>query len=434
METRRLEQVDPRHLTVDTNVRTMAELGTEFVASIKEHGVLVPVVAHEQGDGLRVLMGQRRTLAAVEAGLDAIPAYVVDTPEEADRIATQVVENDQRQRLNDRDRAEAFHQLALLGVTAAKIAKRTGASKTTVETALEARRNDTGTLALAAGLTLDQAATLAEFDDNPDAVDRLTEVATHNPGAFAHEARRLVKERDRVAAMAAVRRDLEADGKTVLDNDANALDITRLNRPDGEPATEDDADAYLVRMYYSHDEPTIVPVVAGWKAKGYTDRWDHGTGNGQRSGPMTEEEKAERRATIENNRAMDAANEVRREWLSALLGRKTAPKGHLAFTARTLARQPEEAAKAQSLAAELLGIDTSTYRPLSRHVDTAKSRHEFTILALAIAAYERSIDKTGWRNPGTDRRSYFVQLAAWGYSLSDVERTILPAPEEPAEA
>src|SRR5699024_3734219 len=47
MNTQRIEQVNPTSLTVDTNVRTVAELGSDFVASIKEHGVLQPVTVHE---------------------------------------------------------------------------------------------------------------------------------------------------------------------------------------------------------------------------------------------------------------------------------------------------------------------------------------------------------------------------------------------------
>ena len=63
-----LEMLDPATLTVDINVRKDAALTKEFVASIKEHGVLVPVVAHRKDDGtVHVLMGQRRTRAAVEA-------------------------------------------------------------------------------------------------------------------------------------------------------------------------------------------------------------------------------------------------------------------------------------------------------------------------------------------------------------------------------
>ncbi len=75
---------------------------------------------------MHVLMGQRRTRAAVEAGRASIPVMIIDSPEEAERIVTQVVENIQRAELTEADEADAYHQLSLIGVSAATIAKKTG--------------------------------------------------------------------------------------------------------------------------------------------------------------------------------------------------------------------------------------------------------------------------------------------------------------------
>jgi hypothetical protein len=50
----------PGTLTIDTNVRKDADLKADFIASIKELGVLEPVIAHRKDDGtVHVLMGQR---------------------------------------------------------------------------------------------------------------------------------------------------------------------------------------------------------------------------------------------------------------------------------------------------------------------------------------------------------------------------------------
>ncbi|WP_336296691.1 ParB/Srx family N-terminal domain-containing protein [Arthrobacter antioxidans] len=59
-----LEHLDPTQLTIDANVRADVRLDPEFLASIKQHGVLQPVVAHRTEAGVYVLYGQRRTLAA----------------------------------------------------------------------------------------------------------------------------------------------------------------------------------------------------------------------------------------------------------------------------------------------------------------------------------------------------------------------------------
>ena len=74
-----LEMLDPATLTVDINVRKDAALTPDFIASIKEHGVMEPVIAHRKDDDtVHVLMGQRRTRAAVEAGRTSIPVMIVE--------------------------------------------------------------------------------------------------------------------------------------------------------------------------------------------------------------------------------------------------------------------------------------------------------------------------------------------------------------------
>jgi ParB family chromosome partitioning protein len=159
-----LEMLNPATLTIDINVRKDAALKADFINSIKELGVLEPVIAHRKDNGtVHVLMGQRRTLGAIEAGRESIPVMIVATPEEADRIVTQGVENIQRTELTEADEAEAYHQLSLIGVSAAAIAKKTGRTRISVENALKAKTSDAGAKALHDGYTVAQALILAEF-------------------------------------------------------------------------------------------------------------------------------------------------------------------------------------------------------------------------------------------------------------------------------
>jgi ParB/RepB/Spo0J family partition protein len=149
--------IDLTTLTIEANVRTTATLGKDFVASIKEHGVLVPIVAVRTGDGtLHVRAGQRRTLGAIEAGVASIPVRIIDATCDADRIVQQIIENDQRLALVDADRIAGFEQLSLMGLSAAQIARRAHTKKATVEHALTVAAT---TLTAAAthkyGLTLD---------------------------------------------------------------------------------------------------------------------------------------------------------------------------------------------------------------------------------------------------------------------------------------
>ena len=110
---------------------------------------------------------------------------IIESPEEADRIVTQVVENIQRAELTEADEADAYHQLSLIGVSAAAIAKKTGRTKTTVESALKAKSTDTGAAALGKGYTIEEALILAEFESDEDAIEELESVITDEPDMLA---------------------------------------------------------------------------------------------------------------------------------------------------------------------------------------------------------------------------------------------------------
>lgn len=68
-----LVHVDPATLIVSANVRAEVHLDKPFIASIRDQGVLVPIVARRRNDQLQVVLGQRRTLGAVEAGRALVP-------------------------------------------------------------------------------------------------------------------------------------------------------------------------------------------------------------------------------------------------------------------------------------------------------------------------------------------------------------------------
>ena len=127
---RELVDVDPALLLVDRNIRE-AHLDKPFLASVKRHGVLVPIVAVRTPDGLRVRMGNRRTLAAVQTARPTVPVLVTGAEDDdhAARIVAQWSENEHRAALTNAERVEAVHQLSLYGLSAAQIATRTAAPK-----------------------------------------------------------------------------------------------------------------------------------------------------------------------------------------------------------------------------------------------------------------------------------------------------------------
>lgn len=84
----------------------------ELVGSIKEIGVLQPVVVRPaaEGDGYELIMGERRWRATQEAGLSSIPAIIRETAEE-DLLRDALLENLHRSALNPLEEAAAYRQL-----------------------------------------------------------------------------------------------------------------------------------------------------------------------------------------------------------------------------------------------------------------------------------------------------------------------------------
>lgn len=84
----------------------------ELVASVKEIGVLQPIVVrpNPSGVGYELIMGERRLRASREAGLDLIPAIVRDTDDTA-MLRDALVENLHRSQLNPLEEAAAYQQL-----------------------------------------------------------------------------------------------------------------------------------------------------------------------------------------------------------------------------------------------------------------------------------------------------------------------------------
>jgi ParB family transcriptional regulator, chromosome partitioning protein len=433
-----LEMIDPKTLTIDINVRKAADLKPEFIASLKEHGVLEPVIAHRKDDGtVHVLMGQRRTLGSIEAELDQIPTMIVSSPEEAERIVTQVVENIQRTELTEADEADAYHQLSLIGVSAADIAKRTGRTKTTVESALKAKSSTTGAKALENGYTVDMALVLAEFEGDEDAIEELESVIRDEPDYFDHIAQKLRDDRESKAQLAALIEELIAQGKAIVEDaghyaEEENLYVSAAKRADGEPATDEDANAYLISADY-RGQHSAKPVISDWKELGFAPKYERYDGGTQaQKGPMTEEQKAERKTLIANNKAMESATKVRREWVKTLLSRKAAPKGWQHFTVHAITHHPETASGYDGkVATEMIGAKTGEesdrwgWNPLRDHVAKTTARPEFALLALICAGYEKTIQKDSWRSAGQVHNAYLTQLVAWGYKASEVEQIIL---------
>jgi len=128
---------NPRQPRTHFNEDDLAEL----VHSVREFGVLQPVVVRQNEEGAyELIMGERRTRAAREAGLESIPAILRETADE-DLLRDALLENLHRSQLNPLEEASAYQQLLEdFGITQEVLAKRIGRSRPQVSNTIRLLR------------------------------------------------------------------------------------------------------------------------------------------------------------------------------------------------------------------------------------------------------------------------------------------------------
>jgi ParB family transcriptional regulator, chromosome partitioning protein len=108
----------------------------ELINSIKEHGIIEPLVVAKTPAGYQIIAGERRWRASRLAGLTSVPVMVRETTSRG-MLEMAIVENVQREDLNAIERAQAFSRLTEeFGLSLTEIAKRVGKSESYVSNTL----------------------------------------------------------------------------------------------------------------------------------------------------------------------------------------------------------------------------------------------------------------------------------------------------------
>ena len=442
--------LDPQDLLVDMNVRGTVHLDKDFLASIEEHGVLVPIVAVRTAEGAyRVRYGQRRTMAAVAAHRTTVPVVVLGAEQEGqgaeiERIVTQVHENDLRAGLSAADKAGAVEQLAAFGLSAGQIVKKVKGSRADVDRALAVSASALAKKSVEryAFLTLEQAAAVAEFENEPETVKALVVAAKKSDGTFAHAAQQARDKRAQAQARAELEKQLTEAGVRIVPppehGDRTVKSLVELVSAAGKQITAAGHSscpghaAYVGRRYWSDDSEAVY-VCTDWKANGHRDTYRADkTPASQMTTAEREKATAERRQVIENNKAWKSAENVRRAWLKQFLTRKTALKGAAVFVATELAYASHELGKALEYDGgktlyELLGVaDKRAFEANTARASDARA--QVLALAFVLAAYEAQTSPQTWRRRDPDVGRYFAYLITIGYELAEVEKLCLPKP------
>jgi len=105
---------------------------SELAASIKEKGILQPIVVRQVGGGYEIIAGERRWRAAQRAGITRVPVILKDASD-MEALELALIENLQREDLNPIEEANAYHHLIEeFGLTHEEVSAQIGKDRTTI--------------------------------------------------------------------------------------------------------------------------------------------------------------------------------------------------------------------------------------------------------------------------------------------------------------
>ncbi|KKR54487.1 MAG: Chromosome segregation DNA-binding protein [Candidatus Curtissbacteria bacterium GW2011_GWA1_40_24] len=174
----------------------------EIVDSIREHGVLEPLVVAKTPAGYQIIAGERRWRAAKIAGISKVPVFIKETTPQG-MLEMAIIENVQRIDLNPLERAQAFKRLMEeFGLSTSEIAVKIGKSAPYVSNTFRLLSvPDALKDALASGATSEgHVRALASLDDPHLIVEAYREVLQRNLSVRgAEELARKLKARENIA-------------------------------------------------------------------------------------------------------------------------------------------------------------------------------------------------------------------------------------------
>lgn len=444
--------VNPEYLQAGENVRRDLRAGKGFLETVRAHGVVKDIDVYVTLTGLVVLDGHRRLDAALALHLESVPVRVVRVDDEAERIASQLMVNDEAEHCNSAERADAIQQLVLLGVPAQDLRRRgirgeevaaaravASAPQAVRQAAVERPQIDLVGLGHLAELATDA------VEDSP-VVAKAVADAIERPEQVEHIVARARAEAEEERILADKRAELEAQGIRAFED---AREWSLYDKGQRLDSLVDDHGEVLTEATHSScpgHAAVVYPAVTwegdqrkvtgtrvafwcdDWRAHGHRNRWARNT-SGATSGPMDEEQRKARAEKIRRNKAMDAANGVRRQWIQDRLLTSGTRLPAVAWRSRLplylfpVLRWTHMRVSSTALekGRERLACDLPSLRVV---LPTAPAA-EVALLTFALAAMEGSIERDTW----TDTRGVSAMmirlhlrfLEQLGYTLSDVE-------------
>ncbi len=170
----------------------------ELARSIKEYGVVQPIIVKKSIKGYELVAGERRTKAAKIAGLKKIPAIIKDFDDQ-EMMEIALVENIQREDLNPIDEATSISNIIKLrGYTQEEFANKFGKSRTYVTNILGLLKlpDEVKKLVEKKNLSMSHARVISKIDDENKAIELAKKVITDN--LSVHDLEKLSQEEKQV--------------------------------------------------------------------------------------------------------------------------------------------------------------------------------------------------------------------------------------------
>ncbi|MFJ2819410.1 ParB N-terminal domain-containing protein [Streptomyces sp. NPDC087294] len=317
------------------NARESLDINTPFVESLRTEGCRIPVkIQRLEGGVLQVNDGNRRFYGSKDAGLTHLPyEWDDDDRDEAGQFLDMITTAQHRKSLTGAEMNQAMFSAAEAGAQVGRIAKAAGVRQKDVKTLVKVKSDEklraavTGTTGY--DWTFEHMAALAEFADDPEALAAISEAATGDDAdagdvdwAIAIERTK----RDKRTEAHSHRAELEAAGQKIRDAEElseRAMPVWRLR---GVSAEEHTTCAGQVWVFDERRGDRYEPYCSAPGLYGHAVPEGGGASGGTKTTAEKEAERAARAAVKKGNIDWDAAEALRRKWITNLIKRRNLPK------------------------------------------------------------------------------------------------------------
>lgn len=444
------------------NAREGLDINAPFTESLRTEGCRIPVkIQRLDGGVLQVNDGNRRYFGAQDAGLSHLPyEWDDDDRDAAGQFLDMITTAQHRKGLSAAEMNQAMFSAAEAGAQVGRIAKAAGVRQKDVKTLVKVRSDEklnsavTGT---SYAWTFEHMAALTEFADDPEALAAITETAAEDNAEAADVDWVIAVERtkrDKRVKAETHRAELETAERKIRDAEElseRAMPVWRLHGI----STDEHAECKgQVWVFDERRADRYEPYCTSPGLYGHTVPERASASGGTKTAAQKEAERAARAAVKKGNIDWDAAETVRRKWITDLIKRRNPSKN----TTNALIGHVNEALLngtwgvsddlnkegTTEILAAFLGLTAQQAKDRSSFAEHAAKdpRRAPQLQFAAIAAVrEKCANRSAWRTddqhaPWTRKPTtrWFKVLESLGYPLTPIEQSVVDEePYDPAK-